>query len=327
MISALKKTHIYKERLIYMKVCLDAGHFGKYNRSPVLPSYYESDMTWKLHNYLADELKARGIEVVKTRTNQATDRELVSRGYASKGCDLFLSLHSNAASGSSAAYAVCIYMRDNASQTYDDKSKDIANKLVKTVAQTMGVGYKTYCKEYVGDRDGNGKQDDEWYGVLQGAKQAGVPGVIVEHGFHTNLKDAQWLSDDSNLKKMAAAEAETIAKWLGVNTTPSAPTQDISTAAAGKYTGAYTKSVSGSGYSAYGPASSLSGVWKTTDELNVRDKADPTSKILVTIKKGSTVRSWGYYSYYNGTRWFCIECVANKVKYTGYVNANYLTKV
>lgn len=24
-------------------VCLDAGHFGKYNRSPVVPDYYETD--------------------------------------------------------------------------------------------------------------------------------------------------------------------------------------------------------------------------------------------------------------------------------------------
>lgn len=311
-----------------MKVCLDAGHYGKYNRSPVLTSYYESDMTWKLHNYLADELKARGIEVVKTRTNQATDRELVSRGYASKGCDLFLSLHSNAASNSTAAYAVCIYMRGNASKTYDDKSKDLANKLVKTVAQTMGVGYKTYCKEYVGDRDGNGKQDDEWYGVLQGAKQAGVPGIIVEHGFHTNLKDAQWLSNDSNLKKMAAAEAETIASWLGAKTTPTpTPTPaPASTAVATKHNGTYTKSVNGSGYSAYGPASSYSGVWKTTDDLNLRDKADPNSKVLINMKKGSTVRSWGFYSYYNGARWFCVETTYNKVKYTGYCNASYLTK-
>ena len=40
-----------------VKVCLDAGHYGKYNRSPAVSSYYESDMTWKLHNYLKKELE------------------------------------------------------------------------------------------------------------------------------------------------------------------------------------------------------------------------------------------------------------------------------
>ena len=41
-----------------VKVCLDAGHYGKYNRSPAVSSYYESDMTWKLHNYLKKELES-----------------------------------------------------------------------------------------------------------------------------------------------------------------------------------------------------------------------------------------------------------------------------
>ena len=69
-----------------VKVCLDAGHYGKYNRSPAVSSYYESDMTWKLHNYLKKELEAFGIGVVTTRTNQNTDRALYERGAASKGC-------------------------------------------------------------------------------------------------------------------------------------------------------------------------------------------------------------------------------------------------
>lgn len=198
------------------KVCLDAGHYGKYNQSPVLLSYYESNMTWKLHNYLAEELQKYGIEVVKTRMSQNIDRELVDRGYASKGCDLFISLHSNAASNSSAAYAVGIYERNNSSVSYDEKSKNFADKIVKVVADVMGVGYKTYCREYIGDRDGNGKADDEWYGVLQGAKMAGVPGIILEHGFHTNYADAKWLSDNGNLKKLAVAEAKCIAEWLGI---------------------------------------------------------------------------------------------------------------
>jgi hypothetical protein len=32
-----------------IKICLDAGHYGKYNQSPVVNKYYESDMAWKLH--------------------------------------------------------------------------------------------------------------------------------------------------------------------------------------------------------------------------------------------------------------------------------------
>ena len=32
-----------------VKICIDAGHYGRYNRSPAVSGYYESDMTWKLH--------------------------------------------------------------------------------------------------------------------------------------------------------------------------------------------------------------------------------------------------------------------------------------
>ena len=53
------KKQMRKRRMSNMavKVCLDAGHYGKYNRSPAVSSYYESDMTWKLHNYLKKELE------------------------------------------------------------------------------------------------------------------------------------------------------------------------------------------------------------------------------------------------------------------------------
>lgn len=44
-----------------IKICLDAGHVGsKYNQSPVVKTYYESAMVWKLHLKLKAELETRG---------------------------------------------------------------------------------------------------------------------------------------------------------------------------------------------------------------------------------------------------------------------------
>ena len=77
-------------------VCLDAGHYGKYNRSPANPALYESEFNWKIQNLLALELETYGIKVIKTRSEAGKDMDLVARGEASKGCDLFLSLHANA---------------------------------------------------------------------------------------------------------------------------------------------------------------------------------------------------------------------------------------
>lgn len=51
---------VVKQRSLKMKICLDAGHYGKYNQSPVFKSYYESEMTWRLHRMLQAELELRG---------------------------------------------------------------------------------------------------------------------------------------------------------------------------------------------------------------------------------------------------------------------------
>lgn len=292
-----------------MKVCLDAGHYGKYNRSPVYPSYYESDMTWKLHNYLAMELEKYGITVIKTRPNQATDLELTARGRKSAGCDLFISLHSNASSNSTAKYAIAICMRSNASETYDEKSFEIGKLLAQEVAKVMGTTWRTGTREYVGDRDGNGKQDDEWYGVLQGAKMVKTPAIIMEHGFHTNLAQTKWLSDNSNLQALAKAEAKVIANWLGAKktTTPSSTKRVICT----------------------GKASSFSSVYKhayvTTDQLNLRDGAGVANKTLVSMPKGTTVKCYGYYSKTSdGAVWLNVAVTVNGVYYEGFANKGWL---
>ena len=73
-----------------MRICLDAGHYGKYNQSPVDSRYYESDAMWKLHLMQKKYLEAYGVEVVLTRSSQACDRGLYERGAASAGCYLFI---------------------------------------------------------------------------------------------------------------------------------------------------------------------------------------------------------------------------------------------
>ena len=209
------------------KVCIDAGHYGKYNRSPVNAAYYESVQMWRLHQLLAAELKKRGIDVVVTRQSQAADLSLISRGKKAKGCDLFLSLHSNAASAESVDYPVAMVLRPNTRTTIDEKSAEIGLILAKTVQGTMGTtqAARTATRASGNDRDGNGLLDDEYYGVLEGARQVGVPAVILEHSFHTNRKATAWLLAESNLQRMAVAEADAIAAWLGAK----APAQTGST--------------------------------------------------------------------------------------------------
>lgn len=213
------------------KVCIDAGHFTGYNRSPAVPAYYEGNRMWVLSEYLIAALKDKGIEVVRTRKDVDTDLALVKRGRAAKGCDLFLSLHSNAVGSyvnENVDYPVAYVMRENAATDRDEKSGAIGLLLAQTVQHVMGTqqSARTSTRENTSDRDGNGLRDDEYYGVLQGAKEVDVPGVILEHSFHTNTKMANWLMVDSNLNKLAEAEADCIADWLGIEEDDDMMTQE-----------------------------------------------------------------------------------------------------
>lgn len=218
-------------------VCLDAGHYGsKYNRSPVVPEYYESNMNWTLHLLLKEELESYGIEVKRTRTNKAKDLALASRGKASEGADLFLSLHSNATGTESVDRPVGIYLVDDNCGGIDEMSKELAGLLAEVVAETMQTDDKAqiYSKRSGNDRDGDGLKNDDYYGVLFGAHQVGTAGVILEHSFHTNTRAAKWLLEDSNLAKLAKAEAKVIAEYFGMTQT-SAPVAEPEQAKVKKY--------------------------------------------------------------------------------------------
>lgn len=197
-----------------IKICLDAGHYGQYNRSPVVKEYYESEMAWKLHLLLKKHLELYGFEVSQTRSSQANDMELTARGKKAKGCDLFLSLHSNAASTENVNYVVGLYQVDDNCGDMDEQSQTLAKKLADCVGQVMGAEAKAWSTKSSSDRDGNGYKDD-YYGVLRGAHSVGVAGVIIEHGFHTNKAQAEWLLKDDNLDKLAKAEAAVIADYYG----------------------------------------------------------------------------------------------------------------
>ena len=209
------------ESMKEVKIMLDAGHSGKYNRSPANGAYYESDFAFKFTNMLKSELEASGFIVGVTREDQAKDLALQSRGKAAAGYDLFVSIHSNAVGSSvnnSVDYPVAITMVDDARVTIDEESKAVGEILAQVVAEVMRTNQaaRTYTRQSANDRDGNGIKDDEYYGVLHGAKLVGVPGIILEHSFHTNTQATNWLLNNDNLRTMAAAEAAALAEYYGM---------------------------------------------------------------------------------------------------------------
>ena len=188
-----------------MKICLDAGHYGKYNKSPADGKYYESDMVWKLHLMLKRYLEEYGIQVITTRVDQAPDRALYERGTVSQGCDLFVSFHSNATGSgvnNSIDYPVSYC-------SINGRADEIGLILAKTIQSTM----QTKQAARIEHRTGN---NGDYYGVLRGASAVGTPGLILEHSFHTNAAATAWLLSDHNLDRLARAEADAIAEYYGI---------------------------------------------------------------------------------------------------------------
>lgn len=207
-----------------MAICimLDPGHAGSYfNASPVVQGYYESEQMWKLTQKLKTALEAYGFEVGLTRKTQGEDPELTERGRRARGYDLFISMHSNAANTDVPDAPWLIHYRSDNKTNIDEASETVARALGPVVSEVMGVSEPYYYTKGVDfDRDYNGHLDDEYYGVLFGAKSVGVPGIIIEHSFHTNKAAAEWLLDDKNLDRLAEAEAEALARYYGMEEKP-----------------------------------------------------------------------------------------------------------
>ena len=192
------------------RICLDAGHYGKVNVCPDIPEYYESERMWDLHLLLKKKLEAYGFEVITTRADQTADKGLEARGRVSEGCDLFISMHSNATAGyimnDAVDYVVAIAQLNGSADA-------IGEKLAAVVAKTMGVMQGSRVSHRYYDEN---RKDEDYYGVLRGAAEVGTPGVLLEHSFHTNTRIVRWLLDDNNLEKLAQAEADLIAEYFGI---------------------------------------------------------------------------------------------------------------
>lgn len=192
-----------------MKICLDAGHYGKRNQSPVVKEYYESEMNWKLHLLLKEELETYGHEVITTRAEQQKDLAVFNRGQKARGCDLFISLHSNACSSESVDRVSVFYSFENL-----NNAKVLAQTFADEIATLMECSKGQACT-----RESTNNPGTEYYGVLRGARSVNCPYFfIIEHSFHTNERAAKWLLEEENLEKIAELEAKIINNFFGQGT-------------------------------------------------------------------------------------------------------------
>ncbi len=228
-----------------VKICLDAGHYGKYNQSPANKNYYESLRMWDLHLFLKKYLEEYECLVITTRADQTKDLALFERGAMAKGCTTFLSLHSNAVANGvneNVDYVVIYHLMDDKGTNVDEISKELAEELAPVIAEVMETkqGGRTNTRKASSDKNKDGVLNDNYYGVLNGARQVNAPGMIIEHSFHTNTRSTNWLLDDANLDKLARAEAKTIAEYFGLKKKEIAPAQSTPAQMYRVQTGAYS---------------------------------------------------------------------------------------
>jgi len=240
-------------------VCLDPGHFN--GKTPVTGDktydYCEGSYTIKIGLELRDVLKKKyGISSLMTRDSEhitidnLTDQELDGkkiflRGEKSKGCDLFISLHTNA-NGENANDTKTNEQPTNINKTLVLMNKvGMSNDTAIKVANNIGIqvskinynlklstspNFETASvnklKEWTGPyNDGldqigsvcyrHNPVGKDYYDVLKGSTNVNVAGMIVEHGFHTIVDVRRCAKENDLYKHWALADAKGIAIGYG----------------------------------------------------------------------------------------------------------------
>ena len=165
----------------------------------------------------------------------------VSKASAVKA-DVFVSIHLNSSSDTKAKGAEVFYPNSNYRPSIGEKGRKLAGAIQKNL---VSLGLRDRKIKTRSSMIGSKYPDDstaDYYAVIRGSKQAGFPGVIVEHAFISNPSDAgKNLKTAVALKKLAAADAEGIAACYGLK---KAKDQTLTKTKITKLTGKTSSSVS-----------------------------------------------------------------------------------
>ena len=212
-------------------VALDPGHDSKHTGATGIGGLKEEVLTLKIANYCKEELeKYAGVSVYMTRTtascpypsNKNSGGDIGDRVQAAvnAGADLFVSFHLNSSGASWAKGAEVIVPNNNWKPQVASEGRELAQAILNEL-KSVGVSMRptsiyskdTTISEYYDD----GSKSD-YFSVQIYAKEAGIPGIIVEHAFLTNSGDVNnFLNSEAGLQKLGVADATGIAKYLGVS--------------------------------------------------------------------------------------------------------------
>ncbi|MCC6929540.1 MAG: N-acetylmuramoyl-L-alanine amidase [Gemmatimonadaceae bacterium] len=225
-------------------VIVDAGHGGRDRgmHGPIAggPRVYEADITLSVARRLRDELKARGVVVVMTRSTDTLialgDRGRIAN--RSQG-DLFVSIHVNAANprwkNPGAARGFETYFLSEAKTDDERRVAELENEAVKYEVEEGAQGGDPLSfilndmkqNEYLRESSDLAATVQRSLraihpGTDRGVKQAGfvvlvgafMPSVLVEVGFGTNAAEAAYMSGATGQGALASAIADATMGYL-----------------------------------------------------------------------------------------------------------------
>lgn len=206
-------------------VVLDPGHDGTHGGSSA-NGFVEAQLNLKIAQYCKAELEEYyGVTVYMTRDsascpNGGGDNKSCLQRRADiardMGANLFVSLHNNYSSASSASGAEIWYPNQNYNPWTSQVGGSVASCILEQLTSLGLKGRGTQIRNANEDKYPDGSAAD-YYAVIRHCKEYGIPGIIVEHAFMSNSSDAaNFLSNDEGLKKLGVADATGIAQYFGL---------------------------------------------------------------------------------------------------------------
>lgn len=206
-------------------VVLDPGHDGTHGGSSA-NGFVEAQLNLKIAQYCKAELEEYyGVTVYMTRDsascpNGVGDNKSCLQRRADiardMGANLFVSLHNNYSSASSASGAEIWYPNQNYNPWTSQVGGSAASCILEQLTSLGLKGRGTQIRNANEDKYPDGSAAD-YYAVIRHCKEYGIPGIIVEHAFMSNSSDAaNFLSNDEGLKKLGVADATGIAQYFGL---------------------------------------------------------------------------------------------------------------
>ena len=181
-------------------IALDPGHGGM-DPGAQGNGKSEADLTWKIAVACKVKLEQYGFKVVMSRDQYGTyggnDFLYRVQRCVSQGAQAFVSFHIN--SGGSGAHGAEVYAPTANGSSYTQASVELAQKVMNNL-HALGLSYRGVFQMELGDE----------FAVIRCAREQGIPGILIEHGFISNSGDVWNYFSDAGCKRLGEADADAI---------------------------------------------------------------------------------------------------------------------